>query len=228
MISTTVEFARSIDEGTAKSICGKILSSAPQGSWAMKPWYDSIWHRDEDDLVVRPQRALVTAATYSTNLDLKLNGGPAETDFALSYRREQLGGGIAEEPAFVVGEAKSFAHEAIRKADVDRLQAVGKKLPGTFLVFSVLHRSPSDSRRWDGGTSLRPTSARRVCHLSPDLYCPYMETMLMKHSVHITPWIAFTHLRGPRWPGSGRRWVRSPSPTAADFSRSGAAPEIPL
>ena len=437
MISTTVEFARSIDEGTAKSICGEILSSAPQGSWAMKPWCDSIWHRDEDDLVVRPQRALVTAATarldlavaeedensvrftsvspefaerfggtsarwanvltlsdygqrtglalvlpsrlvdphrnhirlgmdplvtsregwvllerykdhgeylrllpgreaitgwlrrmgieagpsdpgrvadqvlasvrgfwgthiladaetlrlldkmaksvrrgpegtieeypdrtapvqewqsmlarraarrplpkaelddfvragalrlglevtcpncekknwyglsdlagrvecmrclqkydfpqgslcfrntpwqyrvagpysvpdfaggayatvltlrtfarglsvgdhsitYSTNLDFKLNGTPAEADFALWYRREQLGGGIAEEPAFVVGEAKSFAYEAIRKADVDRLQAVGNKLPGTFLVFSVLKDSLSDAER---------------------------------------------------------------------------------
>jgi hypothetical protein len=77
------------------------------------------------------------AITYSTNLDLRLDGNASEIDFAVWYRR----GGMRrheEETVLVLGEAKSLAAKAIRDEDVRRLRSLAAKLPGVFLVFAVL------------------------------------------------------------------------------------------
>ena len=51
------------------------------------------------------------------------------------------------EPYFVIGEAKSFADQAIGKSDLDALRAVATRLPGTVLVVSVLKESFSDEEK---------------------------------------------------------------------------------
>ena len=75
--------------------------------------------------------------TYTSNLNLGIAGKNVEVDFACWYARERTLG-LGEEPLFVVGEAKSFADEAVRDADVRRLRLVATKLPGTVLVVAVL------------------------------------------------------------------------------------------
>jgi hypothetical protein len=83
---------------------------------------------------------------FSTNLDLQIGGEPAEVDFSLWYRRER---GLRqwEEPCFVAGEAKSFADEAIKEQDVERLQRLATALPGTFLVVAVLKNQLSEMEK---------------------------------------------------------------------------------
>ncbi len=81
--------------------------------------------------------------TYCTNLDLTLKENPVEVDFAFWYRH----GRSNLEPAFVVGEAKSFAQKAIQRGDVARLRRVAASLPGTFVVVSVLKDGLTDGER---------------------------------------------------------------------------------
>lgn len=82
------------------------------------------------------------STTFSTNLDLKTDTDNLEIDFALWYSRDEIGGQI-EEPSFIVGEAKSFAKEAIRVGDVQKLKRLAILIPGTFLVFAVLKKQLS-------------------------------------------------------------------------------------
>jgi hypothetical protein len=75
--------------------------------------------------------------TWSTGLDLSFNGKQSEIDFAFWYQQRRF---IREysEPVLMIGEAKSFAAEAISKNDIDRIKDLAEKLPGAFLVFAVL------------------------------------------------------------------------------------------
>ena len=84
--------------------------------------------------------------TYSSNLNLLVAGKNIEVDFACWYSRERMLG-LSEEPYFVVGESKSFAIDAIGEVDVSRLKTIGKVLPGTVLVFSVLKEDLSDQEK---------------------------------------------------------------------------------
>lgn len=73
--------------------------------------------------------------TYSTNLSI--DEGKGEIDFVLWYRRDRLLGG-SKEPNVVIGEAKSFANDAFKKADATRLKTLARKLPGSFLAVAFL------------------------------------------------------------------------------------------
>jgi hypothetical protein len=84
--------------------------------------------------------------TYSSNLNLDIAGEKVEVDFSCWYARERMRG-HGEEPLFVVGEAKSFADEAVGEADVRRLRLIGTKLPGTVLVIAVLKNELSSREK---------------------------------------------------------------------------------
>ena len=84
--------------------------------------------------------------TLSTNLDLKMDEKCLEVDFACWYRRERLGS-RREEPLFLVGEAKSFAHDSFSEKDIRRLKGVGEKMPGTILVLATLKSELSGAER---------------------------------------------------------------------------------
>jgi len=78
--------------------------------------------------------------TMTAGLNLKGQAFDREIDFAFWFRVERTLDYKAE-PRFIVGEAKSFADQAIEKDDLDALQAVATLLPGTVLVVSVLKDS---------------------------------------------------------------------------------------
>ena len=84
--------------------------------------------------------------TMTTGLNLKCDAFEREIDFAFWYRKERMFD-QKNEPRFIVGEAKSFAEEAIGKDDLDALQAVAKELPGTVLVVSVLKENFSETEK---------------------------------------------------------------------------------
>lgn len=93
MISTTMEFGRSIGDARAKAMVEEAgLASLPSGSWSFKLWYDPIWGESTDDFVWRPQRAFLSAG--SEDLDLTVSESDRERsvrfrglapDFASSY-----------------------------------------------------------------------------------------------------------------------------------------------
>ena len=86
--------------------------------------------------------------TFSTNLNLKINGRESEVDFACWYQRGMVRG-RRDEPRFLIGEAKSFAQNSFTDKDINRLKRVGKHLPGTFLVLATLKSdlSPEEKKR---------------------------------------------------------------------------------
>jgi len=55
--------------------------------------------------------------------------------------------GRNEEPALVFGEAKSFAAECFKTADIDRMKKVAEKFPGAFIVFATLKDELSDAEK---------------------------------------------------------------------------------
>ncbi len=86
--------------------------------------------------------------TFSTNLNLKVNGKELEIDFACWYQRRKSRGRL-DDPCFLVGEAKSFAQNSFTDKDISRLKRVGKLLPGTFLILATLKPdlSPEEKKR---------------------------------------------------------------------------------
>ena len=76
--------------------------------------------------------------TWATGLELKELG--CEVDFAAWQRSGRMLGHEADEPSFVVGEAKSFARHAIDERATTNLRAVGERVPGCFLVVSTMKR----------------------------------------------------------------------------------------
>jgi hypothetical protein len=78
--------------------------------------------------------------TWSTGLELML--GPkkkVEIDFAAWYQRDALFG-LGGWPILVIGEAKSFAMNAITKEVIDGLKVVAERFPGAFLAVAVLKK----------------------------------------------------------------------------------------
>ena len=86
------------------------------------------------------------AITFSTELNLKVDGNRSEIDFACWFQRERYMG-ECNEPVFLVGEAKSFAKDSFSKEDVVRMKRVGQKIPGTFLVFATMKSELSATER---------------------------------------------------------------------------------
>jgi hypothetical protein len=84
---------------------------------------------------------------YSPGLDLR-GGDIAEMEVDFAFLTQQSGlGGSGGPVCLVFGEAKSFAAEAFQQKDVDRLQKIGAKFPGSFLVFSTLKDQLSDDEK---------------------------------------------------------------------------------
>lgn len=75
--------------------------------------------------------------TYSTGLDMLVDGQKLEADFTIWYQRRR---GIqgSYDPVTLFGEAKSFAEEAFQEKDVSVLKALSRAVPGSFLVFACL------------------------------------------------------------------------------------------
>ena len=88
-----------------------------------------------------------THITFSTNLEITGMGTPMEIDFACWLRDVSLGIDRRDDPAFLVGEAKSFGNNAFSNEDVVRLKRIAKCMPGTFLVFATLKDELSDRER---------------------------------------------------------------------------------
>jgi hypothetical protein len=67
MITTTLEFASSIEEEEAKSLVNG-FRNLPQGSWSLKLWYTPLWDRHEDDMMPRPAKARLMAGSKNAEL----------------------------------------------------------------------------------------------------------------------------------------------------------------
>lgn len=78
-----------------------------------------------------------SATTFSTALDMQFDGVRAEADYVAFYARERFDRDLA--PQLVVGEAKSLGDgELIKPKDLAKLRAIGKKLPGSTIMISVM------------------------------------------------------------------------------------------
>lgn len=99
MLSTTVEFGRSIGQARAEAMMEEAkLSELSTGSWACKLWYQRIWEENLSDLVFSPVRARITAR--SETLDLAITETERERsvrfrglspDFASEFRSSPVG-----------------------------------------------------------------------------------------------------------------------------------------
>lgn len=84
--------------------------------------------------------------TYATGLELTYGQVRREIDFAFWYSNSS-GFGQRTEPRFVLGEAKSFAKEAVTDRDIDGLKLVAEAVPGSVVVVSVLKSTFSDTEK---------------------------------------------------------------------------------
>ena len=87
--------------------------------------------------------------TYATGLNLS-GVGPSliEIDFTCWYRRGAMfGRGRNDEPVLIFGEAKSFAAEGFKSADIERMSQVAEKFPAAFIVFATLKDELSDAEK---------------------------------------------------------------------------------
>lgn len=85
-----------------------------------------------------------TAQTWTSGLLLPDN---REIDLALWYRREGAGRD-GEEPRFIIGEAKSFGEgDIVKGKDIETLKWTAERLPGAFMVVSVLKRAFTRSEK---------------------------------------------------------------------------------
>lgn len=85
--------------------------------------------------------------TYSTGIDLEFDADTKrEIDFVFWYQKEQL---VEREDRLqlVFGEAKSFGREAFDEKDVDTMERLAAKFPGSFFVFSTLKDELSDAEK---------------------------------------------------------------------------------
>lgn len=85
--------------------------------------------------------------TFSTALELHFDGMDAEADFVVWRRKENHD--FHKKPDLLIGEAKSFGiGDLIKPKDLVKLKQIGKKLPGAFIVISVLrgHYTESEIR----------------------------------------------------------------------------------
>lgn len=78
--------------------------------------------------------------TFSTAMDLTIEGIKAEADFLAWHRRENHD--EHSPPELIIGEAKSFgAGDLISAKDIAKLKLIGRKLSNCFIVVSVLKES---------------------------------------------------------------------------------------
>jgi hypothetical protein len=71
-------------------------------------------------------------------------------EFSLWYQRQRVLD-LAEEPALVFGESKSFAAESFKAADLERMRRLGEMFPGAFLAFTTLKDDLSENERIEIG-----------------------------------------------------------------------------
>ena len=89
---------------------------------------------------------LTKSANFSTALNLYSNKGKCEIDFAVWSDIESKHG-VYGDPQLIIGEAKSFASNAIDHEDIAKLQLAAEMLPGSALVVSVLKDGFSDEEK---------------------------------------------------------------------------------
>jgi hypothetical protein len=61
MITTTIEFSRSIDQATKNALAATYLKDLPAGSLGLKDWHDPIWQTDWRSGGIQPRRAKLVA-----------------------------------------------------------------------------------------------------------------------------------------------------------------------
>ena len=83
--------------------------------------------------------------TFSTHLNLEVNGKSLEVDFACWLKQGH--GHQLDEPIFIVDEAKSFGRGSFTDKDLARLKRVGAKMPGTLFVLATLTHCLSVAER---------------------------------------------------------------------------------
>jgi hypothetical protein len=79
MITTTVEFARSICQTTKDDLTNTHLKNLPTGSLSRKEWYDPIWRTDWRGAGIQPRRAKLVAD------EVDLEETVAEVDATLTF-----------------------------------------------------------------------------------------------------------------------------------------------
>lgn len=77
------------------------------------------------------------ASSYSTAIDIVSNEKKCEIDFAI-WSSDENGHDVYGEPKLIIGEAKSFAINAVTEKDLLKLKMAAKLMPGSILVVSVL------------------------------------------------------------------------------------------
>jgi hypothetical protein len=119
MIPLTIQFGRSIvgsdhqkavERGTVILSKAGLIGEAGTSPLSMKLWYDRIWRDGNDDLVHRPQRAEISAATRNIELNVSTEGSD------LSCRFETLAPEFAD---------RSGVHGSARWVNVLRLRNSG-------------------------------------------------------------------------------------------------------
>jgi hypothetical protein len=86
--------------------------------------------------------------TWATGLELNLGPKKVEIDFAAWQQSDHLFR-ESEDPALIIGEAKSFGKEAIAQETLDDLKLVADRFPGAFIAVAVLkeHFSAKEKAR---------------------------------------------------------------------------------
>ncbi|MER8506355.1 MULTISPECIES: hypothetical protein [unclassified Mesorhizobium] len=80
------------------------------------------------------------AMTFSTALKLRFDGIEREADYVIFKAASDMD--TNRPPDLIIGEAKSLGDgELLKKADIDRMIDIGSRLPGSYLVVSVLRNS---------------------------------------------------------------------------------------
>jgi hypothetical protein len=84
--------------------------------------------------------------TFATAMNLEFDGVKAETDLVALWRKENHD--FDAEPALIIGETKSLGQGTLLKAaDLAKLKAIAGKLPGAFVVVSVLRDHFTDEEK---------------------------------------------------------------------------------
>lgn len=84
--------------------------------------------------------------SFSTALNLNFDGIEVEADFVAWRCTEKFESNT--KPDLLIGEAKSFGTgDLIKQKDLTKLKQIGKKLPGAYIVISVLRDDFTDSEK---------------------------------------------------------------------------------
>lgn len=81
-----------------------------------------------------------TSSCYSTAAEIRHEGRTFEVDFAI-WASDESDFNASPEPRLIIGEAKSFAHDAIKNKDLEQLKEAAVLIPNSVLVISVLKKS---------------------------------------------------------------------------------------